>query len=155
MTTTPDAIEPGQVWRDRRRRPPIRQRRLGRAVSPRPVSTAFVVEGTKFANLNGSRGNHHAHQALMDTWKSLAILAIRKTGCRPVDAPVVITATVRRTRNGKADAHNVTPTIKAVIDAAVACGLIEDDHDGIVSRLVIEAGPKAPKPTIELRIDAA
>ena len=124
-------------------------------MSPRPVSTVFAVEGTRWANLNGSRGNHHAHQALMDTWKALAVAAIRKARCSPVDAPVVITATVHRTTNARADAHNVTPTIKACIDAAVTCGLIEDDHDGIVSRLVIEAGPKAPKPTIELRIDAA
>ena len=35
-----------------------------------------VIEGTRWANLNGSRGNHHAHQALMDAWKSLAVLAI-------------------------------------------------------------------------------
>lgn len=27
-----------------------------------------------------------------------------------------------------------------------------NDHDGIVRRLVIEAGPKAPMPTIELTI---
>lgn len=113
-----------------------------------------VVEGTRWANLNGSRGNPHAHQALMDAWKSLAVLAIRReTKCVCFTRPVSITATVRRTRNGKADAHNVTPSIKACIDALVACGVIEDDHDGIVRRLVIEAGPKAPKPTIELTVE--
>lgn len=28
-----------------------------------------------------------------------------------------------------------------------------NDHDGIVRRLVIEAGPKAPRPTIELTVE--
>ena len=115
------------------------------------------IEGTRWANLNGSRGNHHAHQALMDAWKSLAVLAVRATPTPHAmfTDPVQITATVRRTTNAKADAHNVTPSIKACIDALVACGVIEDDHDGIVRRLVIEAGPKAPKPTIELTVEAA
>lgn len=119
------------------------------------MTATFTVAGTRWANLNGSRGNHHAHQALMDSWKQLAVLAIREARCEPVDAPVVITATVRRTTAAKADAHNVTPSIKAVIDAAVSEGLIEDDHDGILVRLVIEGGPKAKKPTIELLIEEA
>ena len=115
-----------------------------------------VIEGTRWANLNGSRGNPHAHQALMDAWKNLAVVALMRGDRLPTfTAPVQITATVRRTTNAKADAHNVTPSIKACIDALVACGVIEDDHDGIVRRLVIEAGPKAPKPTIELAVEAA
>ena len=121
--------------------------------SARPVVASFTVEGTRWANLNGSHGNPHGHQALMDVWLGLAKIAARGLG--PVDAPVVITATIRRTTNAKADAHNVTPTIKAVIDGAVKAGVIEDDHDGIVKRLVIEAGPKAKRPTVELRIEAA
>lgn len=114
-----------------------------------------TIEGTRWANLNGSRGNHHAHQALMDAWKSLAVVAIMRGDDLPSfhRTPVAITATVRRTRNGRADAHNVTPTIKACIDALVSCGVIEDDHDGIVRRLTIEAGPKAPRPTIELAVE--
>ena len=118
-------------------------------------AATFVVVGTRWANLNGSHGNHHAHQALMNAWKALACLAIREAGCQPITAPVTITATVRRTVNRHADAHNVTPTIKACIDAAVTCGLIEDDHDGIVSRLIIQGGPKAAKPTIEIRLEEA
>ena len=117
------------------------------------MSAAFAVAGRKWANLNGSHGNHHAHQGLMDEWKRLAVLAIRAAKCRAVTPPVIITATVRRTRNGRADAHNVTPTIKACIDAAVQCGLIPDDHDGIVRQLRIEGGPKATAPTIELNIE--
>lgn len=116
----------------------------------------IVVEGRKFANMNGSRGNHHAHQALMNEWKQRAVLALRESyDAAAFASPVVITATVRRTRNGKADAHNVTPTIKACIDALVSCGVIEDDHDGILRRLVIEAGPKAKTPTIELTVEVA
>lgn len=113
-----------------------------------------AVEGKHWANLNGSRGNHHAHQKLMDTWKQLAVAAIRRqrTGGAHFTRPVQITATVRRTTNAKADAHNVTPTIKACIDALVAEGVIEDDNDQVLRRLVIEAGPKAPRPTVVLTI---
>jgi len=114
-----------------------------------------TIEGTRWANLNGSRGNHHAHQALMDAWKNLAVQAIRSEVRACFNRPVHITATVRRTRNGRADAHNVTPSIKACIDALVSCGVIEDDHDGIVRSLTIKAGPKAKVPTIELTVEAA
>ena len=115
-----------------------------------------TIEGTRWANMNGSHGNHHAHQALMNEWKQRAVLALRESyhAARFV-TPVQITATVRRTTNAKADAHNVTPTIKACIDALVACGVIPDDHDGIVRRLVIEGGPKAKVPTVELRVEVA
>jgi hypothetical protein len=121
----------------------------------RPTVARFAVEGPRWANLNGSHGNHHAHQSLMDAWKALALAAITEANLRPVDAPVTITATVRRTTNARADAHNVTPTIKACIDAVVSAGLIEDDHDGILARLIIQGGPKAARPTVEIEVNAA
>ena len=124
-------------------------------MTARATVARFSVEGPSWANLNGSHGNHHAHQALMNAWKELALKAIAEAGCQPVDAPVTITAIVRRTTNAKADAHNVTPTIKACIDAAVTAGLIEDDHDGIVRRLITEGGPKAARRTIELTLEAS
>lgn len=121
-------------------------------MSPRATAAAFTIEGDKWVTMNGSHRNHFAHQSSMDVWLGMSKIAARGLG--PVDAPVIITATVRRTTNAKADAHNVTPTIKACIDGAVKAGVIEDDHDGIVRELVIKAGPKASKPTIELRIEA-
>lgn len=90
----------------------------------------------------------------MNDWKQRAVLAIRATRVAQVAAPVTITATVHRTTRAKADAHNVTPTIKAAIDAAVFCGVIEDDNDGIVRRLIIQPGPVAKSPTIDLLIEA-
>jgi hypothetical protein len=117
--------------------------------------TTFSVAGRAWANLNGSHGSHYAHQKLMDEWKALALKAIRDTDCQPVTPPVTITATVRRVTNAKADAHNVTPTIKACIDAAVTAGLIPDDHDGILRWLKIQGGPKASAPTVELTIAGA
>lgn len=119
---------------------------------PAGGTATFSTEGRKWANLNGSHGSHYAHQALMDEWKQRAVIACRNARCGPVGTPVEITATVRRTTNAKADAHNVMPTIKACIDAAVACGVIPDDHDGIVRRLITQAGPKASVPTITLTI---
>ena len=116
------------------------------------TSASFTAQGRRWANLNGSHGNHHAHQALMNEWQARSVVAIRQARCTPVAPPVTITAEVHRTRAGRADAHNVTPTIKACIDAAVACGLIPDDHDGIVSALVIRPGHKMPAPAITLTI---
>lgn len=115
----------------------------------------FTVTGGRWANLNGSHGNAHAHQALMNAWKALACVAIADAQCPSVVEPVTITATVRRTRNGRADAHNVTPTIKACIDAAVEMGLISDDSDAVVRSLTIQAGSKAKAPTVELEIRSA
>ena len=123
-------------------------------MTARPTSAHYAVTGTRWANMNGSHRNHFAHQKLMDEWKARALVAIKAAACEPVDAPITITATVRRTTAAKADAHNVAPTIKACIDAAVTAGLIEDDHDGIVTRLIIQAGPKATAPTIELTLEA-
>ena len=124
-------------------------------MNPRPVSTTYEVPGSKWVNLNGSHGHPRAHQGSMNEWKDRAAIAIRAAGCTPLDAPVTITATVHRVTNAKADSHNVTPSIKACIDAAVECGLIPDDNDDIVTRLVIERGEKRPKPTITIRIDCA
>jgi len=101
----------------------------------------FTTVGDKFANMNGSRGNHYAHQTLMNAWKARAIVAIRQARCGPVAEPVVITATVHRTTRASSDAHNVSPTIKACVDAAVQCGLISDDNDSVVHAVTIRRGP--------------
>lgn len=119
------------------------------------MSATYTVSGRKFADLNGSHGTHHGHQALMNAWQQLAIFGIRQAKCRPVPTPVVITAVVRRVRAGRADAHNVTPTIKACIDAAVAEGLIPDDSDAEVVELRIRGGAKADRPTVEITIEEA
>ena len=118
-------------------------------------AASFAYTGKVWLNLNGSHGHHFAHAAEVRYWKARAEVGIRAAKCQPVEPPVIITATVRRVRNGKADAHNVTPTIKACIDALVSCGVIPDDHDGIVRRLIIEGGPKAKVPTVELAIEVA
>lgn len=118
------------------------------------MTAAFVsITGRRWANLNGSHGTHRAHQALMDTWKQLGVLAIRQARLEPVEPPVQITATVHRTTKAKADAHNVTPTIKAAIDALVTCQVIPDDHDGIVRRLIIQPGAVAAAPTVDLLVE--
>lgn len=120
------------------------------------MTAEFTTEGRRFANLNGSHGSHFAHQGLMDEWKSRAILQARKARLRPVTPPVVITAYVHRTSNQHSDAHNVTPTIKACIDAIVGhhggIGVIPDDNDGVVRELRIRRGPNMHTPAITLVI---
>lgn len=118
----------------------------------RHSETTYLVEGRTWANLNGSHRHHHAHQALMQDWHDRALIAIRTTHCRPVQTPVTITATVHRTTRARADAHNVAPSIKAAIDAAVTAGLIPDDSDQYVSRTVIEPGPVAKVPSLTIHI---
>lgn len=120
------------------------------------MSAEFTTEGRKWANLNGSHGNPHAHQNLMDEWKARAILEARKAQLPQITPPVTITAYVHRTTNAHSDAHNVTPTIKACIDAIVArnggVGVIPDDNDGIVRELRIRRGPNMHVPAITLVI---
>jgi len=119
------------------------------------MTAEFTTEGRKWANLNGSHGNHHAHQGLMDEWQSRALLAARKAKVQPVPTPVVITALVHRTTNAHSDAHNVTPTLKACIDAAVKCGVVPDDHDGYVAALVTKRGVNRATPAVTLRFESA
>lgn len=111
-----------------------------------------TIPGHKWVSLNGSHQNPRAHQAAMDDWKRRATLAIRAAKPEPIETPVEIIAYVRRTTNAASDAHNVTPTIKACIDAAVACGVIPDDNDNHVAQLVTRRGPNAKCPTIQLVI---
>ena len=117
------------------------------------MAATFAYTGKVWLNLNGSHGHHFAHAAEVRYWKARAEVGIRAAKCQPVEPPVTITATVRRVRGGRQDAHNVLPTIKAGIDAAVDLGLIPDDSDDFVRRLVIQAGPKAPVPTVEITIE--
>lgn len=121
----------------------------------RRTCAEFTTAGRKWPSLNGSHGHYRAHQALMDDWQARAIDAARQARVTAVDAPVTITAIVHRTTNAKSDAHNVVGAVKACIDAAVKCGVIEDDHDGIVKRMIIERGEKASEPSITLRIEAS
>src|SRR5690606_42147775 len=91
------------LFRSPRRRAAGLGERGGPAVTSLPVRADITVTGTRWANSNGSRGHHYAHQKLMNTWRDLATIAAKGQG--PVDAPVVITATVRRTQIGRQDAH--------------------------------------------------
>lgn len=119
-----------------------------------PAPCEFTTTGRRFVNLNGSHGHHHAYNAQMNEWLSRAFIAAKQAKVQPVTPPVVITALVHRTTNAHSDAHNVTPTIKACIDAAVKCGVIPDDHDGIVWRLVTERGENRKSPAITIRVES-
>jgi len=125
------------------------------------TSATFQAAGPKWSTMNGSHRNHYAHQALQNWWRAKADVTVLNASeldekfDEPVPSPVVITATVHRVRNGRADAHNVTPTIKACIDGMVSAGVIEDDSDEHVTELRIRAGEKRPQPTVTLLIEHA
>lgn len=120
------------------------------------MTTTITVVGDRWVTMNGSHHNHYAHQQHMREWQNRAILQIRQQRIQPFQPyPVVMTALVHRTTNAKSDAHNVLPTIKACIDGIVICGVLPDDNDDIISRLVIERGPQRPDPAVTLILEAA
>lgn len=114
----------------------------------------FTTEGRRWVDLNGSHGHPRAYQAHMNEWLSRAFIAARSAKVQPVQTPVIVTAYVHRTTNAHSDAHNVTPTIKACIDAAVKAGVIPDDHDGIVYELRTRRGANRAVPAITIRIES-
>lgn len=120
------------------------------------MTASITVVGDRWVTMNGSHRNHYAHQQQMREWQNRAILQTRLQRIQPFQSwPVVMTALVHRTTNAKSDAHNVLPTIKACIDGIVTCGVLPDDNDDIISRLVIERGDRAEKPSVTLILEAA
>lgn len=72
------------------------------------------------------------------------------------DPPLAITATVQYARAGRHDAHNLQPTVKALIDGCVDGGLIVDDSDeyidSVTFRALVGTGVKGHT-TIHLKIE--
>lgn len=97
--------------------------------------------------LSSNQRLHWARRAkLTRTWREAACW--RAIGAKlPLGlARVSITATIHRTDNRRADAHNRLPTIKAAIDGVVDAGVLLDDSDKHIASLTIEAGPAARVP---------
>lgn len=103
------------------------------------VTDALTFEIPKDVVLN-SNGRHHwaAKAKRTKTIRALAKTAALNHGST-ADPPVTITATVQYARAGRHDAHNLQPTVKALIDGLVDGGLLVDDSDEYVHAVIFKA----------------
>lgn len=83
-------------------------------------------------------------------WRLAASVLGRLVSRTPMGTPVDITVTVHRTSARRADASNLAPTAKAVIDGLTDAGWWPDDDDQhIVSTTFVAGQPKA-RPTLTI-----
>lgn len=98
---------------------------------------AFEIPKNLVLNSN-DRGHWAAKAARTKKVRAMAkSVAINATSL--LDPPVIITATVQYARAGRHDAHNLQPTVKALIDGLVDGGLLVDDSDEYVHAVVFKA----------------
>lgn len=92
------------------------------------------------ATVLSSNDRHHwaAKAKRTKTIRALARVAALNHGTA-ADPPVNITATVQYARAGRHDAHNLQPTVKALIDGLVDGGLLVDDSDEYVHAVTFKA----------------
>jgi len=88
------------------------------------------------------RGHWRPRAALVAEWRRAGAIYARKARLPRIDGTVVLTALVHRIDNRRADAANMYPTIKAVIDGVVDHGVLPDDANKYVTATVIKPGPK-------------
>lgn len=128
---------------------------LGIEINGQQVQQSCYIEvcGSRWATMNGSRGHWAEHQGLMDTWKGLAYYAAQRLSPPPTLVyPVRVEFLVCRTTNARSDAHNLAPTMKAVLDGIVLAGILTDDSDDQIRETVIRRGANRDRPTLGVRI---
>lgn len=81
---------------------------------------------------------------LTQTWRTIAAWQFRSARI-PAMKKATIRATICRNDRRKADAHNMMPTIKAVIDGIVDAGVLPDDSNEFVPEVTTVAGPRVSK----------
>lgn len=100
----------------------------------RPVNRVVCIDlevpARDVATLNGSRGHHMVHAKKVAPLRDLGHHVVRASPHRGVtlaaaDLEVALGWPTRVRR----DAHNVIPTLKALIDGMVDAGLLPDDDD--------------------------
>jgi hypothetical protein len=88
------------------------------------------------------RGHWRPRAALIAEWRRAGAIYARQARLPRIDPPVVLTAYVHRIDNRRADAQNMAPTIKAVVDGIVDHGVLPDDANKYVAATIIKPGPK-------------
>lgn len=121
-------------------------------------SLLLTVEDPGVGWLSANRPTrNHAHLARnRREWHSATEVALRSLlgaqGVTSLEPPVVATWTTHRTRGGNADADNLAPTTKPILDALVAAGCLPDDHDGIIPIRTYCRGPNRPRRAITVSL---
>ena len=122
--------------------------------TPRKVTIAIPVMSCGWLSSNQRlHWRKKAHATAM--WRGFSWQLATAAEHAPFENPVRITAIVHRKTNARADAHNLQPTVKAVIDGVVDSGLLRDDNDQCVVSVSFVAGEKSPQPYLELVIEEA
>lgn len=88
------------------------------------------------------RGHWRPRAALTAEWRRAGAIYARQAKLPRIPAPVAITAFVHRLDNRRADAQNMYPTAKAVIDGLVDHGVLDDDSNKYVTAVAMRPGPK-------------
>ena len=110
-----------------------------------------IPQPAPWISANG-REHYHAKAQLTKVWRRAAAINARAAKVANLATPVTIDAVVHKARNGRWDAHNLMPTVKAAIDGLVDAGVIPDDSNAHLTRVSIEAGPKSASPNLTLTI---
>lgn len=100
-----------------------------------------------------SRGKGHwsIRGQMLGRWKNLFVAYGAKRAAR-ISGPVEVWITFYMPTKRRADPDN---RVKHVLDAAVSCGLIEDDGPPILTALHIMARHDAASPRTEFRYESA
>ena len=103
--------------------------------------------------LNANDRSHWTRRArLARQWRTLALFMARQAQLPTGLEHAHITATIHKTRAGRWDAHNLTPTVKHAIDGLVDYGLLEDDDNTRLIGPDMRAGEPRPQACIVLTI---
>lgn len=107
------------------------------------VYSARVLDpGCGFVSLNGHQRANVSERESLAQWKAAMAAEVAKLGeVKQLPGPVVLRFMVHRQRSQTMqDAENIAPVFKALTDAIVETGLLEDDNDSIVADRRIAAG---------------
>ena len=106
--------------------------------------------------INANDRLHWAEKArLTRIWRHAAHGAVLRQhkGAR-FDVPVRITVTIHKTRAGRYDVSNLSPTSKAIVDGLVDAGVIPDDSNEYVVGPDMRAGEKRAEACVVVEVRA-
>lgn len=116
-----------------------------------PAETLFIPKHTA----GWISSNHREHWAVRarktKLWRNLGYFTARQHKLAHYEK-VRIVAYIHKTTARRYDAHNLTPTMKAIIDGLVQANLIDDDNNKHLVGPDMRAGEKRKLPGITIHI---
>ena len=111
----------------------------------------FTIPPDLWLSANRQIPNHGLRRRLIDGIHDIAYAELRKAGIKPIAGPVHADWTIRYpkgVRRDKGDATNAHPTTKAILDALVTAGVLEDDGPLHVVAETFRRGPNLDVPRL-------